>query len=278
MIQTGNIFTFNHDFYKTTYTDLVQNNITTRYDLLFHYLKYGKQERRSMCKEEIKYHYNKNLVDSKKSIKNFTKANFKPFNILIRTSNRPNYFKKCINSILNQKYNYYHVYICYDKKESLSYLDEYKKNDKITFFYVNEDSTEKYKFNLYCNQLLERVTKGYIIFLDDDNYFISSDTLNIINISLKTYKILTWKFLRPDKLIYKENLNTPLTLGEIDTSNICFCSSIKNNSIWNDKQYGDYNYFKPLFDNCDINDKGYIDLALTSTQFSDKIGNFGENN
>jgi len=80
------------------------------------------------------------------------------------------------------------------------------------------------------------------------------------------------------KLIYKENLYSPLNLGEIDTSNICFCSSIKNNSIWNDKQYGDYNYFKPLFDNCDINDKGYIDLALTSTQFSDKIGNFGENN
>ena len=42
MIQTGNIFTFNHDFYKTTYTDLAQNNITTRYDLLFHYLKIWK--------------------------------------------------------------------------------------------------------------------------------------------------------------------------------------------------------------------------------------------
>jgi len=278
MIQNGNIFTFNHEFYKTTYTDLEANNITTRYDLLFHYLKYGRRERRSMCNDEINYHYNKNLVDSKQSLQQFVKANFKPFNILIRTSNRPNYFRKCINSILNQTYINYHVYICYDKKESLSYLNEYKNCDKITFFYVNDSSPEKYKFNLYCNHLLDRVENGYIIFLDDDNYFISNDILSIINISLKKTKILTWKFLRPDKLIYKEDLNSPLVLGEIDTSNVCFCSSIKNDARWNDKQYGDYNFFKPLFDNNnDINDKIFLDLILTSTQFSDKIGNFGEN-
>ena len=277
-MNNGKIFTFNHEFYKTTYTDLINHNIIIKKDILQHYLQYGKREKRSICKEEMIYNYNKNLQESTQKIREFKETKIKFFNILIRTSNRPNYFKKCIASILNQLYSNYHVYICYDKNESLSYLDEYKTNDKITFFHVNDKSLEKYKFNLYCNRLLDKVTKGFVIFLDDDNYFVSNDAFNILNISMNKYKILTWKFIRPDKLIYKENLKNPLDLGEIDTSNVCFNSSIKNNSRWKDKQYGDYNYFKPLFDNCDINDKLFLDLALTSTQFSDKIGNFGENN
>jgi len=277
-MNNGQIFTFNHEFYKTTYTDLNNHNIIKKKDILQHYLQYGKHEKRSICKEEMIYNYNKNLQESTQKIREFKETKIKFFNILIRTSNRPNYFKKCIASILNQMYSNYHVYICYDKNESLSYLDEYKTNDKITFFHVNDKSHEKYKFNLYCNRLLDKVTKGFIIFLDDDNYFISNDAFNILNISMNKYKILTWKFIRPDKLIYKEDLNEPLVLGEIDTSNVCFNSSIKNNSKWKDKQYGDFNYFKPLFDNCDIKDKKLLDLALTSTQFSDKIGNFGENN
>jgi hypothetical protein len=277
-MNNGKIFTFNHEFYKTTYTDLINHNIIIKKDILQHYLQYGKREKRSICKEEIIYNYNKNLQESTQKIREFKETKIKFFNILIRTSNRPNYFKKCIASILNQLYSNYHVYICYDKNESLSYLDEYKTNDKITYFHVNDKSLEKYKFNLYCNRLLDKVTKGFVIFLDDDNYFVSNDAFNILNISMNKYKILTWKFIRPDKLIYKEDLNEPLVLGEIDTSNVCFNSSIKNNSKWKDKQYGDFNYFKPLFDNCDIKDKKFLDLALTSTQFSDKIGNFGENN
>lgn len=277
-MNNGKIFTFNHEFYKTTYTDLINHNIIIKKDILQHYLQYGKREKRSICKEEMIYNYNKNLQESTQKIREFKETKIKFFNILIRTSNRPNYFKKCIASILNQLYSNYHVYICYDKNESLSYLDEYKTNDKITFFHVNDKSREKYKFNLYCNRLLDKVTKGFVIFLDDDNYFVSNDAFNILNISMKNYKILTWKFIRPDKLIYKEDLNEPLVLGEIDTSNVCCNSSIKNNSKWKDKQYGDFNYFKPLFDNCDIKDKKFLDLALTSTQFSDKIGNFGENN
>ena len=53
-------------------------------------------------------------------------------------------------------------------------------------------------------------------------------------------------------------------------------TSLKNNSKWVDKQYGDYNYFKPLFDNTNENDKFFFDYTLTATQFDDKIGNFGK--
>ena len=124
---------------------------------------------------------------------------------------------------------------------------------------------------------VENNNSNYIMFLDDDDVLIHENVLSIINDHLDENSILTWKFLRPDRLIYKENLNTPLILGEIDTSNVCFCSSIKNDSQWHDKQYGDFNYFKPLFDTTHIESKYFFDYALTGTQFNDRIGNFGEN-
>ena len=44
----------------------------------------------------------------------------KPFiNILVRTSGRPLYFKKCIESIKIQNYNNYRILISYDNEEDL---------------------------------------------------------------------------------------------------------------------------------------------------------------
>ena len=271
------LFQFDHSFYIRTYTDLSEE-YDTKEKSLAHYIRWGKNEGRCCCLEEMNYRYKKHSENAITSMNEFQNTSNKFFNILIRTSDRPEYFEKCIQSVLNQNYTHFHVYICYDTKESLSYLEKYNDNPQITYFYVNEISQKKYKFNLYCNTLLNKVKKGYLLFLDDDNIFIGNRALEMINWCSGDYKIITWKFLRPDRLIFKSDLNSPLRLGEIDTSNVCICSSIKNDSSWNDEQYGDYHYYKPLFDQCTNNDKYFFNYTLTSTQFNDKIGNFGENN
>jgi len=271
------LFIFDHDFYINTYTDLDKNKYDTKDKSLAHYIRWGKYEGRRCSKDEMLYYYHKNKQEALEKLKNFPIITDVFFSILIRTSNRPEYFKKCIESVLNQTYQNFKVFICYDDINSLDYLIEHDKNSKVNFFPVKEYSKEKYKFNLYCNSLLKQVKTGYIIFIDDDNQFLSDRALEMINWCSQDYKIITWNFLRPDRLIKKTNLSTPLILGEIDTSNVCFCSSLKDNSKWLDKQYGDFNYFKPLFDNCEENDKFYFDYTLTATQFNDKIGNFGKN-
>ena len=43
------------------------------------------------------------------------------------------------------------------------------------------------------------------MFLDDDDCLTHNKVLNIINDNLEENKILKWKFLRPDKIIYSEN-------------------------------------------------------------------------
>ena len=56
-------------------------------------------------------------------------------NILIRVTFRPNYFEKCIESILNQTYKNYNIICCYDDKLCLEYLKKYK--DKLKYFFIS---------------------------------------------------------------------------------------------------------------------------------------------
>jgi len=194
---------------------------------------------------------------------------------LIRTSERPDMCKKCIESILAQTYSHFHIYICYDDDNSLNYLKDYADNDRITYFPVHIDSDEKYRFNLYCNQLLEMVNDGYILFLDDDDVLIGPRMLEVLEHQIGSNQLVVWRFLRPDKLIYPSSLDKKLVLGEVDTASVCFHHSLKKMSSWGDKQYGDYRFYKTLFNTCPKNRMHLLEYTLTATQFDDKIGNYG---
>ena len=270
--ETISLFSFDHDFYISTYKDLNLDEYNTKEKSLAHYLRWGKKEGRCCCEKEMIQKHQKHLENAVLKNNSFPVLKDKLFNILIRTSNRSEYFKSCIKSILNQTYSHFKIFVCYDTSNSEDYIKEYEC-EKLVYFPVQNSSNEKYKFNLYCNSLLQCVENGYILFLDDDNYFLTNRALEMLNWCSGDHKIITWTFLRPDMLIKKNN-STPLSLGEVDTSNVCFCSSIKNKSKWIDKQFGDYNYFKPLFDKYG---SFYFDYTLTGTQFNNKIGNFGKN-
>lgn len=199
----------------------------------------------------------------------------KKINILMRTSNRPQYFDDCIKSVLNQKYINYHIFICYDKKESLSYLEKYKNNDKITYFSISIDSKEKYKFNLYNNILIEKVTGDeWIMFLDDDDMFTHEYVLKIINENIINDKdLLIWKFMRPDRLIFPPDVNN-VELETIGTPCFCFNKKYLYSSKWNDKQGGDFYFFNQLIKNYKFNRK-FLNYILGRTISEDRIGNYG---
>lgn len=270
------LYTFDAEFYKNTYKDLENDSIHTQQQCLAHYLTSGKKEGRCCSEIEMREKYAKQKEEAIYNIAKFQNTENKFFNILIRTSNRPTYFENCIQSILQQTYKNFHIYICYDKQESLDYLNKYEHHNQIDYFYVNNNSSNKYFFNLHCNELLKKIEKGYSLFLDDDDMFIHKRVLELLNWACGSYKIIGWKFLRPDKLIYKENMESPLELGEIDTAGLCFDFSLKDQSSWNDQQFGDYHYYKSLLDKCYPHEKYFFNYVLTCTQFDNKIGNFGE--
>lgn len=166
-------------------------------------------------------------------------------NILVRTSNRPNEFKKCIDSITNQTYENFRIICCYDDLKSKDYVS--KITDKrMESFYIKLNNCYHYKYNLYCNFLLNKVKDGWIMFLDDDDMLSSNTVLEIImKYSFNKKNLIFWKVLIKDQIIYPNNLNN-INIGEIANSGFCFHSSFKNYSNWECKRGSDYLFIKKL--------------------------------
>ena len=270
-------YELDEEFYKSFYPDL--RNLTSD-ECLEHYNNHGKHEKRVSCQNELEDIIENNLskIDSQKN--NLEKFVYKKienkFNILIRTSMRPELFETCINSILNQNYSNYSIYICYDKPECIDYLKSYETNSKISFFFISNDSTEKYKFNLYNNELMERVSDGFIIFIDDDDIFTHNMCLKFINEYINDEdSVILWSFMKPDKLVYPNDIDN-IKIGDIDTTCVCFNNKHKGLSKWPDKQCGDYYFYTEMFkklkemNNLKIFKSDYI---LTKTIYYDKLCN-----
>jgi hypothetical protein len=272
LIANKNGCNFDWVFYTKYYQHIKNLNMEQAYN---HYVSFSIIDNTNpgiCCKVKLQYTIEKNMSIALKQCNDYIKKKEteEKLNILIRTSNRPDYFRQAINSILTQNYTNYKIYVSYDKIESVDYLKDYD----IETIYMNIDSDKKYKFNLYNNYLMDKVTDGYILFLDDDDIYIHNNVFNIINDNLETTDdLLIWKFMRPDKLIVPINKHK-IVLGTIDTTSFCFHSNYKLLERWGDKKSGDIIFLSSLLNKKKFNIK-IIDYILTKTIFNDKIASFG---
>jgi len=264
---------FDWKFYLTTYRDLQNAGLTTEVAAKRHWVQFGRKEGRLCNAIMMKTRYEKNLLDATNAVSQYvgsTKANPK-WNILIRTCMRETYFRTCMESILKQTYKNYHIIVSYDDVNCLKYLNDYD----IEHHFVDVDSGKPYKFNLYCNTLLDHVTDGWIMFLDDDDMLLHENTLQIMSDHIETENdLLIWKFLRPDKVIFPVDIQE-IKLGEIASCGYGFHSTHKSIARWPDMPYGDYAFFNELMMKR-VFDRKFIPVALTKTIFVDRIGNYGE--
>jgi glycosyltransferase involved in cell wall biosynthesis len=108
-----------------------------------------------------------------------------PFiNVLIRTSNRPNSFKRCLNSLFYQSYQNFRILVSADDDLTQRYVAKSIKDNNyfnnIDLFRV--EKKPQYKptqapYNLYLNTLMYEVLEGWVIILDDDDYLINDQVL-----------------------------------------------------------------------------------------------------
>lgn len=97
-------------------------------------------------------------------------------NILIRTSNRPDLFRRCIESIENQSYKSIRIIIGYDQVSARHYIPfEYES------FKMPINDLQPYYWNLHCNQLKQLVNEGWFFFLDDDDFLYSDLSLETVS-------------------------------------------------------------------------------------------------
>jgi hypothetical protein len=194
------------------------------------------------------------------------------FNILIRTSGRPNYFKECLESIYKQKYKNWNLIIGIDDKESEKYTQSAKGR---TIFYdyssvKNEKKTKSeeygifFKYNLYLNDLQKQVTKGYIIYLDDDDALNDENSLYDLSNEIQNEdQFIMWRVKFPNRLV-PSNENFGKNPVMKDVSGIGFAFHNKYKIDWEPYKRGDYRIAKKLHEV--IPKKTYLNKVITKLQ------------
>lgn len=185
------------------------------------------------------------------------------FNILLRVTYRPKTFTTCISSIFSQNYENYNILISYDDNRCLEYLKKYQDYPNINIFKVEPMLDVKCFYNLYCNILLDKVEKDWIIFLDDDDMFKDSNCLEYIAENIKSDNdIVFWNFKCGEKVISPDIFN--ITEKTIASSSYVFNIKNRKGSLWKEGQLGDFYFIENLLFNNSLN-RIKLDKILTKT-------------
>ena len=219
------------------------------------------------------FNYDKHSVLIKGRIKDYHTKKNPLFNILVRTSNRPNYFKKCIESIHKQTYENYNIIVGVDDYYSEKYAIDcgcsvvrYDFSDvDIKKRKRDENYGRPFIFNLYLNELQTYVKNGYILYIDDDDIF--NDENALLKISKKIKKgndLIMYRSQFPENRIVPSDKNFPNEPVANDLSTLCFCFNSNIDVSWEPWKLGDFRVAKYLYNN--TKSIGYIDQTLTAVQ------------
>lgn len=207
-------------------------------------------------------------------------------NIITRTSNRPNFFKRNHESIINQNYKNIRHIVGYDNYDSLEYLNEY---DDIDTFYIKENYTKnivdipdpktgpRFEYNLYFNLLFSQVEDGWILILDDDDHLANEKVITHMITHLK-YKtdmlIFQMQYQNKNVIPAKQDLYKKPVIGKIGSPCILIHSSIAKKIKWDGWKCADYRYISKCWEYSER--KIWLNVPLIN--IGSTIGNFGAKN
>lgn len=164
-------------------------------------------------------------------------------NILIRTSFRPELFKRCIESVRRQTYQNIRVIVGYDRPEAKGYLPQDLEAVEM------KPESGKYFYNKYCNQLKELVTDGWFFFLDDDDYLLNPKVLQRISQYLFDGCLIV-QFIRANGRPKPKSVlmdAKKIEVGHIGLPCIILHHKFKNVSdLDGDDEFGDYTFIKKV--------------------------------
>lgn len=174
------------------------------------------------------------------------------FNIIVRTSGRKNYFKRCINSI-KKFYPTAKVHVTLDDETDLKYVEENMVNMDWTYYLINKKTitniTNKIKlnreikfiYNYYFN-IVKPFLKGWVMYLDDDDQMVRTpefdwgkkDTINLYRADLKSKIVPS-----------SQNFGKKPVLNDIST----LCVIVHSNNLidWVPNRGGDYDFINELY-------------------------------
>ena len=191
-------------------------------------------------------------------------------NILIRTSNRPNYFSRLSENLILQSNQYFNCLVSVDTPESVQYVLEEGLSYVIMPYKYKPSKNLTFPWNLYLNILMDHVTEGWILFMDDDDIYFSPDSLQIIAENLPDHNsMLVWQMCFPDgRLVPSHDYmgKLPFTRRQIGMPCFAFHSKWKNRVRFDGLRAGDYRITNQLQEFLKVK---WLEMTLV------QLGNFG---
>lgn len=179
-------------------------------------------------------------------------------NILTRTSNRPNGFKRCRESIVNQTYKNIRHLVSIDNLND----EEYVKSHNVEYFFMDKEAISKepdipdpktgnrFIYNLYLNRLINEIKEGWVIILDDDDYFADSNCVQkIVNTINNTTDMIFWQMKYPNgqTLPSLQELGTPPKLARIGMPCFTIHSGIAKTIKFDGWKCGDFRFIQKAY-------------------------------
>lgn len=196
-------------------------------------------------------------------------------NIIIRTSGRPQFFKRCINSIKTNCKNF-KLHITIDNEEDLKYVIKYCDGLNYDYYLIDKKIVEEickkikiernlFIYNYYFN-VVKQFLNGWCLYLDDDDeLLITPEFLNDTN-NIYLHKVDIGIKIVPSS----HNFGRKPVLNDISGLGIIFHSSQMID--WKPQRGGDYEFISNLFEKYN---SVWVDRVLSKTQIG---GNWGKRN
>lgn len=210
------------------------------------------------------------------------------FNILVRTSGRPNYFAACIDSIRQQNYRHYQILVSYDDAETYEYVRHYPDVQAISVEKETETPPrrtnsskhlEVFLPNLYFNTLMQHCREGFVLFLDDDDCLLDKDALKNLDQHITgPDNLLFWRVrFSQQRLVPSDTyFRRPPAHTQINTSGFTFHTKYIPEAQWDGWRVGDYFVASKLYEK--IPDKIYLDRVFTGMQDAHRLPGLGFRN
>lgn len=188
-------------------------------------------------------------------------------NIITRTRNRPRFFQLNVNSLNQQTYKNLHHIVTYQVEEDLSYINEYQYSNTTLVKVPNvikDNSLEKTiegltlnhsPYNLFLNEAHKYVKEGWVMYLDDDDIFSFSNSIEFIVNEISKHDLETkhlWKvqfpgWTTPSDFHFQSYVEgKPFKNSQISMIGMIFHSNHLNKVNFHEWACGDYFAFKGL--------------------------------